>query len=72
MGTIFRNGFLVLHPAAFDLGRSIVLLGFVVIAIGLTTCFTGAFLIPTPVWFIAAIPTFAVGTILVCCSVTRL
>ena len=71
MAIDFSGRILVIHPVAFDLGRSILFLGTIVIVIGVVTCFSGAFLMPTLAWFAAAVPTLAIGGILVGCSVTR-
>jgi len=67
----FSDRILVVHPTAFDLGRSILFLGLIAIAVGVVTCFTSAFLVPALAWFAMAVPTLAVGVILVGFSVTR-
>jgi len=67
----FTDRFLIVHPAAFDLGRSVLFLGVIVITIGAVTCFTGPFLIPAPVWIASSIPILSIGAIFVGCSVTK-
>jgi hypothetical protein len=67
----FSDKILVVHPTTFDLGRAILFLALIAIAIGAVTCFTGAFLMPTSAWFAMAVPTLAVGAILIGVSLRR-
>jgi hypothetical protein len=67
----FSNKILILRPATFLLGRSILLLGLGALIVGVVTYFTGEFLLPANAWLAAAIPTSAIGGILVGSSVTR-
>ena len=71
MAIDFSGKILVVHPTTFDLGRGILLLALIAIAIGAVTCFTSAFLMPTLAWFALAVPTLAVGAILVGVSLRK-
>ena len=67
----FSDKILIIHPTAFHLGRSILFLGLIAIAIGAVTCFSGPLFIPALAWFAASVPILGIGTILVVTSVTR-
>lgn len=67
----FSDKILVVHPTTFDLGRAILLVALIAIAIGVVTCFTSTFLMPTRAWFATAVPTLAVGAILVGVSLRK-
>jgi hypothetical protein len=67
----FSNKLLIIHPAAFNLGRCIIVLGVLAVIVGVVTSYTGQFFEPPSVWFAAAVPTIGIGGAFVACSMTR-
>ncbi len=71
MAIDFSNRLLIIHPAAFNLGRCVIGLGVLGIIAGAVTSYTGPFFLPPSVWFAGAVPTIGIGGAFVACSMTR-
>jgi hypothetical protein len=67
----FSNKVLIIHPAAFNLGRLIIVLGVLALIVGVVTSYTGELFILPSLWFAGAVPTIGVGGVFVACSMTR-
>jgi hypothetical protein len=65
------NKFLIIHPAAFYLGWSIIILGVLAVIAGAVSYFGGQVFFPASIWFAAAVPTIGVGGSFVACAMTR-
>ncbi len=71
MALDFSNKVLIIHPAAFNLGRCIVALGVLGLIAGAVTSYTGQFFVPPSIWFAGSVPTIGVGGAFLACSMTR-
>jgi hypothetical protein len=71
MAINFSDRVLVTNPTVHHLGRAIVFLGAVLMAVGVITCYTGDVLLPALAWCAWAVPTIAVGIIFVFSGLTR-
>ena len=65
------NKFLIIHPSAFYLGWSIIILGILAVIAGAIACFGAQFFLPASIWFAASVPTIGIGGSFVACSMTR-
>ena len=71
MALDFSNKVLIIHPAAFNLGRLIIALGVLAVVAGAVTSYTSQFFVPPSIWFAAAAPTIGIGGAFLACSMTR-
>jgi hypothetical protein len=67
----FSDRILIVNPTAYHLGRSIVFIALIAIAIGGISCFTGEILMPALAWVAAAVPAIAIGAILIASGVRK-
>ena len=61
VGINFNDRVLVTNPTSFYLGRGILAVGIIAIAIGAITQYMGDFVLPAPVWIAIAVPTIFIG-----------
>ncbi len=61
MAIDFNDKVLVVNPTSFFIGRSILAVGIIAIAVGVITHFTGDFLMPVNLWIALGVPTAPAG-----------
>jgi len=71
MALDFSSRTLITNPTAYYLGRGIVFLALVVIAIGAISWFTTDIGMPARAWFALAVPTLVIGLIVASCGRTK-
>jgi hypothetical protein len=60
VGINFNDKVLITNPTSFHLGRGILMVGIIAIAVGGITYFTGDFLMPASAWVVCGLaPTFS-------------
>jgi len=59
---------LITNPTVYSLGRGVIVIGLILIAVGAISYLTTDILMPAPAWFAMAVPTMVVGTILIASS----
>jgi hypothetical protein len=67
----FSERTLITNPTAYHLGRAIVFIGFVVIAVGAVSWFTTDIGLPARAWFALSVPTLVIGLIVSSCGRTK-
>jgi hypothetical protein len=68
----FSDRILITNPTSYHLGRGILFVGLVDLAIGgITYYFDQDFLLPPLAWCIMSAPTLAIGGILMACGLTK-
>lgn len=59
MAINFNNKVLIVNPTSFHLGRGVLIVGIIAIAVGAITYFAGDFIMPSSAWVICGLaPTF--------------
>ena len=63
MGINFNDKVLVTNPTSYHLGRGILIVGIIAIAVGGITQFTEDFIVPAAIWIAVGVPTIFIGWI---------
>ena len=71
MAINFNDRILVTNPTTHYLGRGVLAVGIIAIAVGLITHFTGDIVLPAPAWCAFGVPTAAIGFILLKSGLTK-
>jgi hypothetical protein len=71
MAIDFNDKVLVTNPTTHYLGRGVLCVGIVAIAVGIITHFTGDFILPASAWCAFGIPTAVIGWIFLQSGLTK-
>jgi hypothetical protein len=71
MAINFNDKVLVVNPTTFFIGRSVLSVGIIAIAVGVITQFTGDFLLPANLWLALSIPTTVAGAMVLWSSLRK-
>ncbi len=63
MAINFNDKVLIVNPTSYFIGRGVLLVGIVAIAVGVITQFTGDFYLPANLWIAIGVPTAAAGAL---------
>ena len=64
MAINFNDKVLIVNPTSYFIGRSVLTVGIVAIAVGVITHFTGDLLLPANLWIALGVPTVPAGVML--------
>lgn len=63
MAINFNDKVLIVNPTSYFIGRGVLAVGIVAIAVGVITHFTGDFILPANLWIALGVPTAPAGAL---------